>query len=203
MIWRTIGGRGGGEGGAWFAETVGKWAGACAGRRVGWLVGRLGGWQVACPPGLHTTARELQTRTNERPGRFKNTTKIPREDPQDREERKKTVAGEGKKKARNFGPTLRTLHFSGFGKHPSSSHFSRRQECVHFLQGVQRAGIESGDRAIPTLERLWPKPTLARTIFGQIQVCPILRLAMPTLARFGQNQVWPNQVWPNQPFWPN
>ena len=33
------------------------------------------------PPGLHTTARELQTRTFERPG-ASNTTKIPRENPQ-------------------------------------------------------------------------------------------------------------------------
>ena len=30
------------------------------------------------------------------PGPLKNTTKIPREDPQEREERKKIVAGEGK-----------------------------------------------------------------------------------------------------------
>ena len=33
------------------------------------------------PPGLHTTTRELQTRTFERPG-ASNTTKIPRENPQ-------------------------------------------------------------------------------------------------------------------------
>ena len=38
------------------------------------------------------------------PWRFKNTTKIQRKDTQEREERKKIVAGVGKKKARNFGP---------------------------------------------------------------------------------------------------
>ena len=52
------------------------------------------------PPGFHTTARELQTCTFEGPG-ASNTTKIPREDPQrKREERKKLVAGEGKKRAK-------------------------------------------------------------------------------------------------------
>ena len=40
------------------------------------------------PPGLHTTAREPQ---------------IPREDPQEREERKKIVARRGKKSAKFFG----------------------------------------------------------------------------------------------------
>ena len=58
------------------------------------------------PPGLHTTTRELQTRTFERPG-ASNTTKIPREDPQRGKKRTNFVAGDGKK-ARNFGPpTLR------------------------------------------------------------------------------------------------
>ena len=56
------------------------------------------------PPGLHTTARELQTCTFQAPA-FKNTTKIPREVHQKREERKKIVAGDEKKKkkTRNFG----------------------------------------------------------------------------------------------------
>ena len=48
------------------------------------------------PPGFHTTARELQTCTFWGPG-ASNTTKFPREDPQEREERMKIVAGEGKK----------------------------------------------------------------------------------------------------------
>ena len=53
-------------------------------------------------PGLHTTTRELQTRTFEGSG-ASNTTKIPREDTQ-RERDKKSENGAGEdKKARNFG----------------------------------------------------------------------------------------------------
>ena len=81
---------------------------------------------------LHT-ARELQTCTFDGPA-ASNTT-IPRKDHQEREERMKTVAGEGKKE-RNFGPfpTLQAPHPSGppgFGAplfqglgllHPSGPH---------------------------------------------------------------------------------
>ena len=55
------------------------------------------------PPGLHTTARELQTCTFEGPS-ASNTTKIPREDPQEKEERMNIVAGEGKKEQNLGGP---------------------------------------------------------------------------------------------------
>ena len=64
------------------------------------------------PPGVRTTARELQTCTFEGPG-ASNTIKIPRKDPKKREERKKIVAGEGKKSAKfcplstRRGPTRR------------------------------------------------------------------------------------------------
>ena len=70
----------------------------------------------------HTTTRELQTRTCERPG-ASNTTKIPREDPQRGKKRTNFAAGEGKK-ARNFGPptlrapNLRPPLFLGLGPHP-------------------------------------------------------------------------------------
>ena len=53
---------------------------------------RSGQW----PPGLHTTTRELQTKTFES-RRFNHTTKIPREDPQ-REKKSEMGAGEGKKR---------------------------------------------------------------------------------------------------------
>ena len=53
------------------------------------------------PPGLHTTVREPK-RAHLRVPVFKNTTKIQREDTQEREERMKIVA-ERDKKARNFG----------------------------------------------------------------------------------------------------
>ena len=54
------------------------------------------------PPRLHTTARELKTRTLKGPG-ASNTTKIPRQDPHRERKRTKMGTGEGKK-ARNFGP---------------------------------------------------------------------------------------------------
>ena len=47
------------------------------------------------PPGFHTTAREPK-RAQFRVAAFKNTTTIPRKDPQEREEKMKIVAGEGK-----------------------------------------------------------------------------------------------------------
>ena len=68
----------------------------------------------------HTTAREHQTCTFERPG-VSNTTNIPREDHQRGKKRTNFVAGEGKKK-RNFGPP--SLRAPPFGPHPSGLHSS-------------------------------------------------------------------------------
>ena len=74
------------------------------------------------PPGLHMTARELQTRTFEGSG-ASNTTKIPREDTQ-RDKKSENGAGE-EKKARNFRlppfgapPFNPPPTFSGFGPSP-------------------------------------------------------------------------------------
>ena len=66
------------------------------------------------PPGLHTTTRELQTCTFQGPC-VSNTTKIPRKDPKEREERKKENCG-GKREKKN-APTLRgpTLLGSTYG----------------------------------------------------------------------------------------
>ena len=131
--------------------------------------------------GLHTTARELQTCTFQGPG-ASNTTKIPRKDPQEREERKNIVAGDGKT-ARNFGPpTLRDLAFRGptlqgagskgspapspkwtDGWHPSGHHFSGPH-----LTGPQPSGPHYFQVWAPHLERpppfahssgLYPPPT--------------------------------------------
>ena len=70
-----------------------------------------------CGPGRgsHTTARELQTRTFERPG-ASNTTKIPRENPQ-REKKEWNFRWERAKKARNFGlPTPPGPHQKKIGQ---------------------------------------------------------------------------------------
>ena len=70
------------------------------------------------PPGLHTTTRELQTRTFERPD-ASNTTRIPRKRPKEREKRTENCGGESEKKEQNFGPppfgppTVRAPHPSG------------------------------------------------------------------------------------------
>ena len=64
--------------------------------------------------GSHTTARELQTCTFERPGA--SNTKIPREDPQRGEKRTNFAAGQGKKKREILAlraPTLRTPTLRG------------------------------------------------------------------------------------------
>ena len=58
---------------------------------------------VVCePPGFHTTAREPK-RAHLRVPVFKNTAKIQRKRPKEREKRMKTVVGEGKKKSEILG----------------------------------------------------------------------------------------------------
>ena len=83
---------------------------------------------LCVPTGLHTTTRELQSAHLTAPA-LPNTTKKPREDPQRETNRAKMEAGDGKKSAKFWAPTLRghplgptircpTLrgpNFSGFG----------------------------------------------------------------------------------------
>ena len=66
----------------------------------GWWAPRVGAQPPALGlPGLHTTARELQTCTFQGPG-ASNTPKIQRKDLKEKEERKKIVAGEETKSAK-------------------------------------------------------------------------------------------------------
>ena len=70
-----------------------------------WALGLLRETPAALgPAGLLSTTRELQTRTFERPG-ASNTTKIPREDPPEREERMKISGGREKKSEIWASPT--------------------------------------------------------------------------------------------------
>ena len=80
----------------------------CLGERAGPSGPTCAGYGPTRPDrrGSHTTARELQTCTFERPG-ASNTTKIPRKRPKEREKRMKTVAGEEKKSAKFWAPTVR------------------------------------------------------------------------------------------------
>ena len=71
-------------------------------QRFSFILPSLGGLEAPAAPkpsGFHTTAREPK-RAHLRVPTFKNTTKIPLENPQEREERMKMGAGESKKKAK-------------------------------------------------------------------------------------------------------
>ena len=105
------------------------------------------------PPGLaHDTKNSKRAHFS--PGASKNPTKIPRKDPQEREERKKIVAGEGKKSAKFWaphpsGPTLRA---PPFGAHPSGRH-------------------------------PWVRPSLAKTKCGTINIVRVSVKASPAEGR--------------------
>ena len=89
-------------------------------------------------------ARELQTCTSDGPG-ASNTTKIPRKDPKEREERKKNEAREGKKREIMGPPPFgapSVLHPSGpFWLHPSGPHFF--QVWAPTLRGLHPSGHHS------------------------------------------------------------
>ena len=141
------------------------------------------------PPGLHTTTRELQTCTFERPG-ASNTTKIPRKDPKREKEDRKLWREEGKKKREILGPppfgpppfgpptlrgsTLRGPTFSRFGSPPSGppplgSPTLCGPKIQHLKIGRSRnwpksilAEVEIGRSRIGrTRKNSWPKSKLA------------------------------------------
>ena len=76
------------------------------------------------PPGPHTTAPEPK-RGHWRVGAFKNTTKIQREDPQEKEERMKIVAGVGKTEGgpAEGGHTVRGEDVQNLGQVPKKLGF--------------------------------------------------------------------------------
>ena len=79
------------------------------------------------PSGLHTTTRELQTCTLERPG-ASNTTKIPRENPREGRKERIFTAGEEQKSAKFWAPHTSEPHTSvphTSGPHPSGPHPSK------------------------------------------------------------------------------
>ena len=128
------------------------------------------------PPGLHTTAREPQ-RAHLRVPVFKNNTKIPREDSQEREERKKiVVAGEGNKSAKFRGP-------SPFGvPYPSGGGFKAVPRAPPPVdpgtppgkpQG--RGGEEGGSQPIP-LNHVFTKKTRTRLFVPPLSLSSCLFL---------------------------
>ena len=136
------------------------------------------------PPGLHTTARELQTRTFERPG-ASNTTKIPRADTPEREERMKFPVGESKKKREISGPPP-------FGPHPSGPQpFGPPPFGAPLFRGSGPPTPPGPHQKQNWPNAVWPIRSIK---IGQIrpnkdgQMRPV---------NFGQMWCWPNQVWPN------
>ena len=93
-----MGSKGGGSKGGGSKGGGSKGGGSKGGGPEGW---GFEGWGAKISRGLHTTTRELQTCTFERPG-ASNTTKIQREDTQRGKKRTNFAAGEGKKE-RHFG----------------------------------------------------------------------------------------------------
>ena len=157
------------------------------------------------PPGLHTTTRELQTRTFERPG-ASNTTKIPRENPQRERRRNEISGGREQKKSAKFwaphpsGPTLRAPNpsgptFSGFGPPPlRGPHLSGSPPLrVPTPPGPHPSG--SPPLRVPT-------NTIGQMRSGQIWSNKIGQIRPNQVGQmrpinFGQMWYWPNSVWPN------
>ena len=148
-------------------------------------------------PRLHTTTRELQARTFQGP--CASNTKIPRKDPQEREERKKIVAEEGKK-ARNFGPhTLRGSHPSGLhpsGLHPSGPHFS--QVWAPTLRGLHPSGHHNSGPTLRRrvgLKRHWPKQVRPKQVntFTGLNRSGLNRSGLKQV-QFGLKRYWPKAV---------
>ena len=85
-------------------------------------------------------------------------------------------------------------HRGSFGRGSSRTPMLRRSPG--FLRGRFRhsfcVALQERYRAKLVGNQLWPKPSLAKPPLAST-------MAMPILARVGQNQVWPDQLWPNQP----
>ena len=142
--------------------------------------------------GSHTTTRELQTRTFERPGPS-NTTKIPREDPQRGKKRMNLNGGTGKKKTRNFGPpTLRDPTLSGPLNGPHLPPFGAPPFGAPLFLGLAphpSAPTPPGPHQNKIGEMLvWS------TKIGQIRQNKDGHMQP---VNFGQMWYWPNSVWPN------
>ena len=82
------------------------------------------------PPGFHTTTQDPK-RAHFRVPAFQNTTKIPRKDPQEREEREKIVVGEGKKRAWGEHPYLEPTHNNTDSRHTQTADTDTHRADTH------------------------------------------------------------------------
>ena len=156
------------------------------------------------PPGFHTTARELQTRTFERPG-ASITTKIPRENPQ-RERRKNEISGGREQKSAKFWaphpsgpPPLRAP--TPPGPHPSGPHPFRPPPKTKLAKcGLAKFGQQKlakfGQMRMAKCGQL----TVAKCGIGQIRFGQ-MRPNKDGQIRFGQMRSRPNKGWPKED-WP-
>ena len=168
----------------------------------------------------------LSKRAHFRVPALQNTTQIPREDPQEREERKKFVAGEGKKREilplRNptlEGPHPLGPHFSGFGPNrsgptlqglllspPSGPHFGALPNVVVLLCVVVCAVRNLKNPTFGLAKLGFPKLVMRLATLG------LAKVAKLGLAKVGVGHRWLGPdfvkqlgVWPKlaTPCWPN
>ena len=136
------------------------------------------------PPGLLTTARELQTCTFQGPG-ASNTTKIPRKDPKREKEERKLWREEGKKSAKFWAPHPSGLHASG-GNYPSGP--------------PPFGGPTLGGPKIQHLKigrsRNWPKSKMAEVENGRSRYWP--KSNWPNSKKTaGRSRNWPKSITPD------
>ena len=132
------------------------------------------------PPGLHTTARELQTCTFERPGASKHHQNSTRRHPE-REEKNEFCGGRGKN-ARNFGRSGggRVLGRAVPGA-PNMTHATHKHTNTHNHKS----------------NSVWSKSVLAKV--GH--TTKTLTLTKVGLAKLGRQKGWPKSVCPKS-VWP-
>ena len=155
------------------------------------------------PPGLHTTSREHQTCSFERPG-ASNTTKIPRKDQQEREN--ENCGGRGKKKREILAlPPVGPPTFSMFGPPP----FGALPFVVQKFNVQKLAEVEIGR------SRKWPKSKMAEVDRARLEDrCPLCGprfcgwgvpsrgARYPMCAKMAQCLGVPEQVYRGVPRWP-
>ena len=133
-----------------------------------------------------------------------NTTKIPREDPPEREERMK-FPGREKKKARNFGPpTLRALPFRPTFQGPTMTTTRPAHDPPTTQPAPDPPTTPTTPPPHPHNEHptTTPKNKIGQMRSGQIRSNKIGQIRPNKVGQmrpvnFGQMWYWPNSVWPN------
>ena len=161
------------------------------------LGARLAAWG---PPGLHTTAREPKRAHLSAPA-FKNTTKIQREDPPEREERMRFPVGERKKRAKFWavqgkgGPAEEGVRGAPPGVQRRGPKILKTP--TKNLEDTTRNLEHTNTQHTPhTIEYTQHNTHTAKTRTPILSKCGLAKCGHENdLAKFGF--FWPNAVWPN------